>query len=146
MKEVIIKKDDNNDVENYVKLELHKYNQKNCKYIRENSSYAHNNKINGDFIIYDKNTIIGGALGQIIWGWYYLSDFYINEEYRNQGIGTQIIDKIEQFAKENNALGVRIDSWNFQAPKFYQKLGYKVWGKFKDCPPGTTHYYMFKKF
>lgn len=58
--------DDKKDVEGYVKFNLHKYNKQNCKYIKENSSYAHNNKINGDFVIYDNNEIIGGALGYIV--------------------------------------------------------------------------------
>lgn len=78
--------DDKKDVEWYVKFNLHKYNQQNCKYIKENSSYAHNNKINGDFIIYNGNQVVGGA------------------------------------------------------------LGYIVWGEFKDCPPGTIRYYLYKRF
>ena len=146
MEKIIIKKDNCKDVEQFVKFNLHKYNQKNCDYIRNNSSYAHNNTINGDFIIYDNNEIIGGALGYIRWGWYQLTDFYIDEEYRCKGLGSKIVKTIEQFAKENNAIGVKIDSWSFQAPKFYQKLGYIVWGQFEDCPPGTIHYYLYKKF
>ncbi len=141
-----IELDNKKDVEGYVWLNLHKYNQQNCKYIKDNSSYAHNNKINGDFIIYDNNKIIGGALGHIIWGWYHLTDFYISEEYRNKGVGTQVIQKIEEFAMRNKALGVRINSWSFQAPEFYKRLGYIEWGKFEDCPPGTVHYYLYKKF
>ena len=98
------------------------------------------------FIIYDNNEIIGGALGYIRFGWYQLTDFYIDEGYRGKGLGSEIIKKIEQFAKENNAIGVKISSWSFQTPKFYQKLGYIVWGQFEDCPPGTIHYYLYKKF
>lgn len=146
MDNIKIKKDDKKDAQGYVWFNLHKYNQKNCEYISKNSSYAHNDEINGDFIIYDNDNVIGGALGTIIFGWYHLTDFCINEQYRNKGLGSKVIKKIEEFAKENNALGVKIDSWNFQAPKFYQKLGYTVWGEFKDCPPGTVHYYLYKKF
>ncbi len=146
MKSLIIEKDDKKDAEGYVRFNLHKYNQKNCEYISKNSSYAHNNKINGDFIIYDNDNVIGGVLGHIIYGWYHLTDFYINEKYRKQGFGSKVIENIEQFARKNNALGVKIDSWDFQAPKFYQKLGYSIWGSFNDCPPGTVHYYLYKKF
>ena len=146
MEKIIIEKDNCNDVEHFVKFNLHKYNQKNCDYIRNNSSYAHNNTINGDFIIYDNNEIIGGALGYIRFGWYQLTDFYIDERYRGKGLGSEIIKKIEQFAKENNAIGVKINSWSFQVPKFYQKLGYIVWGQFEDCPPETIHYNLYKKF
>ena len=122
-----IELDDKKDIEGYVWFNLHKYNQQHCKFIRENSSYAHNNKIDGDFIIYDDDKIIG-------------------EEYRKSGIGTQIIQTIETFAKENKAIGVKVDSWNFQAPEFYKKLGYIEWARFEDCPPDTTHYYLYKKF
>lgn len=45
MEKIIIEKDNCNDVEHFVKFNLHKYNQKNCDYIRNNSSYAHNNTI-----------------------------------------------------------------------------------------------------
>lgn len=141
-----IELDDKKDIEGYVWFNLHKYNQQHCNFIRENSSYAHNNKIGGDFIIYDDDKIIGGALGHIIWGWYHLTDFFINEEYRKSGIGTQIIQRIEMFAKENKAIGVKVDSWSFQAPEFYKKLGYIEWARFEDCPPDTTHYYLYKKF
>ena len=57
MDKLKIELDDKKDVEGYVLLNLHKYNQQNCEYIKENSSYAHNNEINGDFIIYDNDKI-----------------------------------------------------------------------------------------
>lgn len=146
MEKISIKKDNCNEVEHFVKLNLHKYNQKNCDYIKHHSSYDHNNTINGDFMIYDHDKIIGGALGYIRFEWYHFTDFYIDEEYRGQGIGSEMIKRIEEFAKENHAIGVRVASWDFHAPKFYQKLGYTVWGKFEDCPPGTIHYYLYKRF
>ena len=99
MEKIIIEKDNCNDVEHFVKFNLHKYNQKNSDYIRNNSSYAHNNTINGDFIIYDNNEIIGGALGYIRFGWYQLTDFYIDERYRGKGLGSEIIKKNRTICK-----------------------------------------------
>ena len=57
-----------------------------------------------------------------------------------------LIEKIEKCAKENNALGVRMETWNFQARGFYEKQGYIVYATFEDCPPGTTDYFLRKKF
>lgn len=145
MSNLKIMKDDNKDAEGYVLFHLHKYNQQHCEYIQEHSFYVLNDKINGDFIVYDDVEIIGGAIGYIKYGWYFLSDFYLNEKYRKKGLGSQIIQKIEEFALSNHAIGVRLSSWDFQAPKFYQKLGYTIWGEFKDCPLGTTCYYLFKR-
>ena len=141
-----IRIDKNDDIESTVKLNLHKYNQQNCEYIKNNSSFAHNYKQNINFGIFEDDKCYGGAVGQILFGWYNLSDFWIDEKVRKLGYGSKIIKCIEHIAKENNCLGVRIDTWNFQAPDFYKKLGYIVWGEFKDCPPGTVHYYLYKRF
>ena len=43
------------------------------------------------FIIYDNDEILGGALGYIRFGWYQLTDFYIDERYRGKGLWSEII-------------------------------------------------------
>ena len=48
--------------------------------------------------------------------------------------------------KENLLVGIRMGTWNFQAKLFYEKLGYKVFGEIKDCPPNTIHYDLKKVF
>lgn len=138
--------DQNEDTNKIVRLNLHRYNVENCEYINKNSSYAHCNIIPGNFALYEDDKIVGGAVGEIIFGWYELSDFWLPEKYRGLDYGKKIIEEIEKFAKKNNALGVKMGSWSFQAPNFYKKLGYTQWAEFKDCPPGTTHYYFYKKF
>ncbi len=45
-----------------------------------------------------------------MWDWYHLTDFYISEDYRNKGLGSQVIKRIEEFALNNNAMGVKINS------------------------------------
>ena len=144
--EIKIVKEENKKANRFIKHNLHKYNVNHCDYIMRNSTKFHNNKIEGNFTIYDNGKIVGGVLGYIKYGWYYLDEFYIDEGYRNKNIGSKMIKIVEKFAKENKALGVRVDSWSFQAPLFYQKLGYKVCNIFEDCPPGTKTYYMYKRF
>ena len=144
--EIEIKLDLRQDIDAMVKLRLHRYNIKHCQYMEEHSSYTHNDKTHANFGIFINDECFGGAVGYIRFGWYMLTDFCIYESLRGQGIGKEIIRQIEEFAKKNNCIGVQMDTWNFQAPEFYKKLGYIVWGEFKDCPPGTIHYYLYKKF
>lgn len=144
--EIEIKLDLRQDIDAMVKLRLHRYNIKHCQYMEEHSSYTHNDKTHANFGIFINDECLSGAVGYIRFGWYMLTDFCIDESLRGQGIGKEIIRQIEEFAKKNNCIGVQMDTWNFQAPEFYKKLGYTVWGEFKDCPPGTTHYYLYKKF
>ena len=50
-------------------------------------------------------------------------------DYRNQGIGSLVIDKAEKWLKELGATRVLINSRK-AAVRFYEKLGYKpVWNK-----------------
>jgi hypothetical protein len=38
-----------------------------------------------------------------------------------------------------------LDTHEFQAPRFYQKLGYVVFGKLPDYPPGFTRVFLTKR-
>lgn len=90
--------------------------------------------------------MIGGAVGYIEWKWYFLDELWIEEEHRKNGIGTKLINEIEKCAKENNLLGVRMETWSFQARGFYEKMGYEIYATFEDCPPGTIDYFLKKGF
>ena len=48
-------------------------------------------------------------------------------EYRKQGVGRKLMEFAENFAKENNAVGIFLgaDFENEMARKFYKKLGFK---------------------
>ena len=145
MENIDIKIDNYHDIDDIIRFNLFKYNKENCDYIKNNSSYAHNHKKCFNIGLFLDDICIGGALGMIYFNWYHLSDFWIDEKYRNKGLGSKIMEEIEKIVKENNALGIKVDSWDYQAPSFYEKLGYKKWAEFKDCPPGTIHYYFYKK-
>ena len=70
---------------------------------------------------------------------------YVDKEYRNQDVGTNLIIAIEEYAQKENLTGVRMETWDFQAKGFYEKMGYTVWAEIKDCPPGTIDYYLKKE-
>lgn len=139
----------NNNDEEFDKListHLHTYNRSKCEWIRENTEIKPSKKEYHNFGVYEDNKLIGGAVGVIRFGWYFLEELWIDEKNRGKNIGTMLIEKIEKCAKENNALGVRMETWNFQARGFYEKQGYIVYATFEDCPPGTTDYFLRKRF
>ncbi len=127
-----------------IRQNLHNYNRKNCSWILNNSKETPSQINYHNIAIYDENKLVGGSSGYIAWQWYFLDEFWIDEKYRKRGIGTKIINVIEQFAKENNLLGVRVETWDFQSKGFYEKMGYNVYASFKDCPPGTIEYFLSK--
>lgn len=51
----------------------------------------------------------------------------VDQKYRHQGIGKALLHKVEQWAKETNALGIRLVSGKERkdAHEFYQACGYQ---------------------
>jgi Acetyltransferase (GNAT) family. len=112
---------DNEDFEKELGLNLHNFNRQKCEYISKNSSDEHCSKEVINLAVYNENTLIGGASGYIKYCWYYLDLLWINENYRKQKMGTQLINEIEIISRKRNCIGIRTETWDFQAKGFYEK-------------------------
>ncbi|MEG0873292.1 MAG: GNAT family N-acetyltransferase [Clostridium sp.] len=138
----------NNDekLKNKVELELHEYNKEHCKFIKEHSTGSHTEYKRYNFIAYDANNLmIGGGLGTVQYEWYYLEKLWIDENHRKQGIGSKIIKEIEKMAIRENLVGIRMETWSFQAKGFYEKNGYEVYAVLPNSPRGITTYVLKKE-
>ncbi|MGQ3887829.1 GNAT family N-acetyltransferase [Legionella sp. CNM-1927-20] len=89
-------------------------------------------------------TIAGICSDVYIWKILYISVFFVEERYRNQGFGTILLNKVEEKAKQLGATLAHLDTFDFQAKDFYLKHGYEVFGTLDDCPEGHKRYYMKK--
>ena len=92
----------------------------------------------------DRGTIVGGATGEVTWGWLYVEMLWVHEEHRYKGVGRRLLADIEQLATRYNVAGFHLGTTDFQALDFYLKCGYEVWGQLPDFPPGHTNYSLRK--
>jgi len=95
----------------------------------------------------DKETgkIDGGLTARIGYAWMFVELLFVPERLRGQGIGRELMLKAEAVAREKGCVGIRLDTFSFQAPGFYEKLGYAVFGEIADCPPGHNRYFLHKQ-
>lgn len=58
----------------------------------------------------------------------YLDDLYVKREFRGHQIGTQLLDKLVDYANFEQCKKVRwqVSHWNRDAIEFYKKMGAKV--------------------
>ena len=144
---ITIKNDNNIEMKNIIHTKLRKNNREKCEWLKNYTSA--NIKVsdikNCNFLAFDDDKLIGGAIGFVQYNWYFLDLLYIDDEYRGQDIGTNLIKQIEAFAKKEKLTGVRMETWDFQARGFYEKNGYVVYAEIKDCPPGTIDYFLKKE-
>ncbi|HMI97132.1 MAG TPA: GNAT family N-acetyltransferase [Micropepsaceae bacterium] len=90
------------------------------------------------------DAIIGGLWGTSAAGWLHIELLYVPEEFRTRGLGSSLIKRAEEIAAKRGCVGVRLDTFSFQAPGFYEKLGYRTFGKLVVHPEGHEQIYYFK--
>ena len=64
--------------------------------------------------------------------------------YRKQGIGSELMAGAERAAREQGCRAAYLDTFTFQAPKFYERLGYWEFGRLNDFPPGHARIWFSK--
>jgi GNAT superfamily N-acetyltransferase len=89
--------------------------------------------------------IVGGILGEVYWGWFYIDLLWIKEELRGHGYGHHLLTQAEDEARKRGAKNVYLDTFSFQAPDFYKAHGYQAFGELPDFPPGHQRYFFTKQ-
>jgi len=96
------------------------------------------------FVRNEQGDLIGGLLGETYWRWLYTNILWVQEDYRHSGLGRQIMARAETEAVNRGCRHAYVDTLNFQAPDFYLKLGYSIWGVLEDFPPGHRRIFLHK--
>ncbi|HQF62987.1 MAG TPA: GNAT family N-acetyltransferase [Anaerolineaceae bacterium] len=89
--------------------------------------------------------IVGGVIGIIYWDWLSIDLLWVKAELRGRGFGQRLLALVEDEARRRGATHAHLDTFSFQAPEFYKKLGYRVFGELPNFPAGHTRYYFTKE-
>ena len=91
----------------------------------------------------EKGNLLAGLIADIFGNWLEIEYLFVKEGLRGQGIGSQLLQQAESEAKKRNCRFAFVNTYQFQAPAFYQKQGYKEVFTLKDYPyTGQRHYYQ----
>lgn len=89
--------------------------------------------------------IAGGVIGSTYWDWLHIDLMWIKEEFRGRGYGHRLLTQAEEEARRRGAKNAYLDTFSFQAPDFYKRHGYQVFGELKDFPAGHQRYFLKKQ-
>ena len=93
----------------------------------------------------DAGTVIGGLLGHTRWKWLYVATLWVDESARGGGWGTKLMNAAEELARTRGCTHVSLDTFEYQARPFYEKLGYELFGTLEGYPPGYRQFHMTKQ-
>ena len=86
----------------------------------------------------------GGLLGETGWGWLHVYFLWVAEPVQRRGFGRGLLRRSEEEARMRGCQGIHLDTHDFQAPAFYQALGYEIFGTLDGYPAGFQRYFLRK--
>jgi len=90
-------------------------------------------------------TVVGGAIGRT-WGeCCELRQLWVKEDFRRAGIGMALMARFEARAAQRGCRTFYLDTFSFQAPAFYQSLGYSVALEISGFTAAIVKYTMVKR-
>ncbi|MFF8938970.1 GNAT family N-acetyltransferase [Streptomyces paradoxus] len=90
--------------------------------------------------------LAGGLVGHTWATWLHVTYLWVDERHRGRGLGARLLTQAEQIATMSRGCrAARLETWDFQAPGFYEKQGYEVVSVIPDYPPGITEYALTKR-
>jgi len=80
-----------------------------------------------------------------LWGTLEIKRLAVHPDYRHKGIGSKLISAAETEAKKRKCSYLSLNTFSYQAPDFYEKLGFIKVGTEEDFPRGFSRLFYQKK-
>lgn len=89
---------------------------------------------------------VGGLWGRCAYDWLFVELLAVPTEHRGGNYGTALMRQAEDIAKANGCIGIWLDTYEFQARGFYERLGFEMFGALDDHPIGQKRFFLQKRF
>lgn len=108
---------------------------------------GHNEKFeNVAFVAMDGKVLAGAIVVELFWGALHIKYIYVEDLYRAQKLGTQLMEKAFAYAEEHKCPFAFVETMSFQALKFYEKYGFKLEYTRSGYAHNTSFHYLRKDF
>lgn len=92
-----------------------------------------------------KGRLLGGAILQSYWRETYVELLWLSARARGSGLGSELLKKAERLAQRRGSRLIHLNTYSFQAPKFYEKQGYRRFGSISGSPRGESRHFYVKR-
>ena len=120
-------------IEEWVHTQLQLHNQ---PYMEDSADFS--------WHVEEKGEVVAGIVAESVCDTVEVHYLFVKESCRGRGLGKKLLQAVEQKAKEAGMKRIRLNTYSFQAPAFYQKNGYRLLLKL-DPAFGSCQKYFFEK-
>jgi ribosomal protein S18 acetylase RimI-like enzyme len=112
----------------------------------EKYANSHNLKTNYEsfnFIAYEDDELAGILEGITLYDEIRVNNLIVSEKYRNKKIGTKLLDFVLEYFDSKKWKYISLCTYEFQAPKFYEKCGFELeYVRKNEENPKLTKYFF----
>jgi GNAT superfamily N-acetyltransferase len=77
--------------------------------------------------------------------WLFVELLFVPASMRGQGLGTELMRQAESVARARGCHGIWLDTFSFQAPDFYERLGFDRFGTIDAYPLQHSRLFFQKR-
>jgi GNAT superfamily N-acetyltransferase len=92
----------------------------------------------------DTREVLGGVTGRTSLGLLFIDLVYLPDALRGGGLGGRILQAAEDEGRRRGCRAAVLYTISFQAPGFYARRGWRVFGEIPCDPPGSSRIFMTK--
>ena len=92
-----------------------------------------------------KGKLLGGLILQSYWKESYVELLWLSAPARRLGYGRKLMQEAERRARRRGSRLLHLNTFSFQAPGFYEKLGFKRFGGMEGSPRGASRHFYVKR-
>jgi len=91
-----------------------------------------------------RGRVLGGVIVESYWRETYVELLWVSGKRRGAGLGTRLLRKAEELARRHGDRLIHLNTFSFQAPRFYEALGYRRFGRLTGSPAGRSRHFYVK--
>jgi len=96
------------------------------------------------FEIFNGEKFVGAIVVQLFWEQLHIKYLFVEENYRGQGIARQLMNYAFEYGRQRGCYFAFVETMSFQAPDFYQKMGFNIEFSRPAYAKNTTFHYLRK--
>lgn len=97
------------------------------------------------FELFEDVEFVGAIVVQLFWKQLHIKYLFVEEKFRGKGLARQLMNHALEFGKKRGCQFAFVETMSFQAPEFYQKMGFMIEFSRTGYAENTTFHYL-KRF